>query len=249
MKSNGAFTRWERSGSKPLFFRCSPGGARYAESPLMPHRLFLLCTAISLLALLPAGGWAFGQPSDHDRAAAIKAGMVVNFIRYTRWPEASFEHENSPIIVTILGDDEIDQALLTALRGQTIGNRPIELRRRFHPPVPRGGFSPHAQDLERLYRDLRGSHVVFFGGSERNRVEAHLRGLDKASVLTISDIPNFAERGGMLGFAVRDRRVAFDANVDAINDTELRVSSQVLNLARIVRRKSEGSGSESGGGQ
>ena len=58
--------------------------------------------------------------------------------------------------------------------------------------------------------------------------------LQGAAVLTVSDAPRFAERGGMLGLVVREGRLAFDANAEAIRQTRLKVSSKVLRLARIV---------------
>jgi hypothetical protein len=202
----------------------------------MPQHCLLHPIVLVLAALLLLGGEpARGQGTERERAAAVKAGMVVNFIRYTRWPESAFEHPNSPIVVTLVGDDDIHAALIAALRDQTIGDRTIIVRRRWYPLSPRGEFRPRAEDLSAFYHDLRTSHVAFFGYSERARLAGHFDQLRGSNVLTISDIPGFAERGGMLGFALRERRIAFDANVDAINDTELRVSSQVLNLARIIR--------------
>ena len=78
-------------------------------------------------------------------------------------------------------------------------------------------------------------------GGERRRVRGHrlpdaLRALDDAPVLTVSDLKGFAEQGGMIGFRItQDGRVAFDINLPRVEKTGLRMSSQLLKLARIVR--------------
>jgi hypothetical protein len=58
----------------------------------------------------------------------------------------------------------------------------------------------------------------------------------------VSDIEEFAASGGMLGLTIRERRIAFDANEDAVREAGLRVSSQVLRLARTVRSRTDGAG-------
>lgn len=208
------------------------------------------CSTLHALVLVVAAsvlwvGEARGQELDPERVAAVKAGMVVNFVRYTTWPESAFRSERSPIVVTVVGDHHIDEALVAAARGQSKDGRAIEVRRVRYPPPAAGERSPRPEDLSAFYRDLKGSHLVYFGESERGRFGEALRELRGADVLTVSSIPGFAESGGMLGFVVRDRRIAFDANHEAIKETGLQVSSQVLKLARIVRPRR----GESGGGR
>ena len=54
-------------------------------------------------------------------------------------------------------------------------------------------------------------------------------------MLTVGESPRFAERGGMIGFWVTgEGRVAFDINLQRAEQSELRMSAQLLKLARIV---------------
>jgi hypothetical protein len=52
--------------------------------------------------------------------------------------------------------------------------------------------------------------------------------------LTISDIPNFAERGGNIGLIYRENKVQFEINLASIRIAGLRLSSQMLNLAANI---------------
>ena len=50
-------------------------------------------------------------------------------------------------------------------------------------------------------------------------------------VLTVSDIGNFAESGGMIGFVTDDNKVKVEVNAKAITSAGLRVDAQLLEIA------------------
>lgn len=54
-------------------------------------------------------------------------------------------------------------------------------------------------------------------------------------MLTIGEPDGFAAMGGCIGFVVGDERVQFEINPDAANRGDLKISSQLLRLAKIVR--------------
>lgn len=193
------------------------------------HLLLLACS----VSLLPPRS-AAAQSMDPERAAAVKAGVVVNFLRYTTWPEEAFEKADSPIVLTLVGESQIDAALAEAVEGLTIEGRRVELKRVAYPLPAEGETQPDAAALAAFHEALRASHADFFGESEAGRIDGLLEAVDGADVLTISEIDTFAEKGGMFRLTVRQRRIAFDANEKAIKETKLQVSSQVLKLARIV---------------
>jgi hypothetical protein len=54
----------------------------------------------------------------------------------------------------------------------------------------------------------------------------------------VSDMPRFAERGGMIQFILEENRVRFQVNLAAAQNAGLVLSSQLLKLAALVRRSS-----------
>jgi hypothetical protein len=168
---------------------------------------------------------------------------VVNFLRYTTWPSGAFkdtEDRKAPIVVTLAGDTGLASALSDAVKGVTIGGREIELRQAQYPGPRQGEAAVRQEDVDAYHAALKNSHAVFFGRSEANRAVEAIRKLGNADVLTMSDLGGFAEAGGMLGLVVRDKRVAIDANEDALKATALKLSSRLLKLARIVRSAVDG---------
>jgi hypothetical protein len=207
---------------------------RRSQRPLF-HAVIMIAT----IALTTRGWAAMTQEVDPQKVAAVKAHMLVNFVKYTEWPSDSFPEEKSPIVITVVGQSDIEESLRRAVRNQSVNGREIELRWVRYPQPRTGETSVRAEDLSAFHQRLRASHAVYFADSERNRITTMLRALEGSNVLTVSDIPEFAEKGGMLGFAIREQRVAFDANPDEIAQTRLSVSSKVLKLARIVKTQGD----------
>ena len=82
--------------------------------------------------------------------------------------------------------------------------------------------------------DVGRSHIVFISDSENERLPAILKSLEAAPVLTVGEMNQFAERGGVIRFKVDQERIRLEINVAAAQRSRLRISSQLLKLARIV---------------
>lgn len=72
---------------------------------------------------------------------------------------------------------------------------------------------------------------------EKERVTAYLERTSGQPVLTISDEPDFAKSGGMIGLSTRGNKITISINVGAYESSDLVVSSQLLELAEIVDGK------------
>jgi hypothetical protein len=61
-------------------------------------------------------------------------------------------------------------------------------------------------------------------------------------VLTVSDIPGFLDRGGMIQFLVQDNRVRFSVNLRPVARSSISLSSELLKVAVAVNGRSSGGG-------
>lgn len=128
-------------------------------------------------------------------------------------PLAATEPRTGNFAVCVLGEDPFGHLLEATVGGETIDGRHVTVRR-----IPRAD--------EALQCD-----VVFLSASERGRVASDLAILNKAPVLTVSDVPDFAARGGMIGFVLQDNRVRFEVNLSAAQKAGIALSSQLLKVA------------------
>lgn len=165
--------------------------------------------------------------------APLRAGFIVNFASFTTWPNDAFENEQTPLVITVVNDRELARQVATMTVDKQIHKRRVLVYHMVHPSTRDSNYQT---SLATLHEQLRRSHVVYLSLTlQQQQIDQALDSLENRPVLTISSKPQFAENGGMLGLVVRSKRLAIDANVDAIDDARLNVSSKVLKLARIVR--------------
>jgi YfiR/HmsC-like len=170
-----------------------------------------LLVAILTLSLLTGDCLA-----DNFAAQDVEVAFIYNIAKFVSWPDSA---TNSPIVIGILGNDPFGPALKNIKR-KTVRNRALEIR-----PVRTG---EEAQQCD----------LLFISQSEINRLHHWLRILGQQPILTISDLPGFAEQGGMLELIEIDRRIRFAINLEAIHAASLSLDAQLLNLAyRILPQK------------
>jgi len=79
--------------------------------------------------------------------------------------------------------------------------------------------------------------MMFIAESEERRIPELLRVVKGSPVLTVGDVDGFAEAGGMIGLINADNRVQFEINNEAAQRANLKISSQLLRLARLVKER------------
>jgi len=146
---------------------------------------------------------------------AVKAAYLYNFAKFVEWPADRFASARTRLLICIAGDNPFAGAL-AALSGKRLEHRPVEVR---HLPSATG---------------LESCHIVFVGRADQWRFRTVLAKLAGLPILTVSDIGDFAQAGGMIGLVEADRRIRFDINLTATRQANLKLSSQLLKLARIV---------------
>jgi len=202
--------------------RAEPRPARFGAG-ISLALLFALC--------VPAFVLRAEAPSD-ERADQVKAAYLINFLRYTDWPQGSFPTRDSPFHILVVGRPELLDAVRTlAAAAGNIGGRAITIERMTLPdPGTGSGSGLRAQLAERL----RSCHLLFIERNERERAGDLLSLVRDFPVLTVSDVDNFAQSGGMLELLPRGANIVLAANPGAIRRSDLMVSAKVLKIARVV---------------
>jgi hypothetical protein len=165
-----------------------------------------------VLLLLAAVGQAFGQNVGEY---PVKAAFLLNFARYTEWPAQAPMSPNQQLTLCVIGADPFG-ASLAPLERKNVQGREMRIQR---------GVTVDS---------LGQCELLFVPESEEPRLASILHAARGRAVLTVSDIEGFAEAGGMIGLLIAEQRVRFDVNLDALRGSNLRLSAQVLRLARTV---------------
>lgn len=166
-----------------------------------------------LLALfwLSTGGSAQAvQSFDHD----IKVAFLHNMVKFVEWPQPL--RAEVPLRLCVLGAGPFGDAA-TVLRGKAAGDTVWEV-------VPAGPRS-----------NLRECGVLLISASEAGNLRTILESVKGGAVLTAGDSGGFAEQGVIVNFYLEENKVRFEINLDAARRAGVKIGSQLLKLARIVR--------------
>lgn len=181
----------------------------------MPPLFVRFRLAISLVVLAVAcPGAAFAQGSSMAEPA-VKAGFLFNFARFTDWPPDQLPPA-APISVCVV-DPAVASALETLAGGKSIGQHPLRVTR------------------ARIDDSIKTCMILYVGKLDSKKEDQLIAILAGTSTLTVGDAEDFAVRGGMIGLFVDEGRMRFAVNRDAVQRTRLSLSSQLLNLAKLVK--------------
>jgi YfiR/HmsC-like len=180
-----------------------------------------LITTFAVL-LVGLAGQVHAEDSSVSSEYLIKAGFIYNFARLVEWPQSSFPQPDSPIVIGIEGTDPFGNILERVLDGKKVNGHGFVIRR-----------------LKSL-ASAKECHILFISASETGRLDEVIRVTNASPVLTISEIPGFANHGGMINLVLEDNKVRFEVNVEAAREADLNISSRLLALAKIVQQPNVG---------
>jgi hypothetical protein len=153
------------------------------------------------------------KPTEYE----VKAIYLYNFARFVEWPAKALPAQDGSFTICVLGQDPFGPALNASLADEAIDGKSVVAKR-----------ISAAQDAVSC-------RVLFISSSEDPRLNQILAALDDTSVLTVSDIPHFTRRGGMVQFILEGNRVRFAVNLTPTEHAGLTLSSELLKLAVTVR--------------
>jgi len=174
---------------------------------------------IRIIALLAWIGWASPSPvaAQTATAPALKAAYLLKFAPFTEWPASSLS-PGGAIALCVVNDRAVADELTLLAKGRLVEGHTLVVS------------TPKADAAA-----LASCHLVFASGLDAKGSAALLAAVAGKPVLTVSDMDNFAELGGVVRFFVERGTVRFAINRDAAQRAGLRLSSQLLSLAKIVK--------------
>lgn len=151
----------------------------------------------------------------------VKAAFVYNLGKFVEWPPASFASADADFVFCVLAPNPFRGSLRSVVRDKRVRGRPTRLRS--HLPLP-----------------LTETCHVLFVPAAADAIAASTIAAPRTpmsgAVLVIGESERFFELGGMVRLVVEEGGVRFDINAAAAESVGLRLSSQLLKLARRVER-------------
>lgn len=167
-------------------------------------------SAVLAVAFTGSATNAAAAISEHQ----VKAAFIYNFIRFVDWPTAE---PGKPIRVAVAADEEIFESVRDALHGKTIGDRLISVA------------------ASRGPADAADADVVYITGNDEETIRRYMSVAEGRPVLTITETKRFPNVGSLVNFYLSEDSVRFAVNATALERSALKMSSQMLQYASIVR--------------
>ena len=172
--------------------------------------------------LLLLGAWLLAVTASRESLAQpaaptlddVQAVYLFDFAKFVRWPAAS-EHET--ISICIAGQQVFADTLSRIVAGERVDSHTLSVR------------------LVQQPQDEAACDILFIGSAAEGRLDSLLAATNGKSVLTVSDVPGFLDRGGMIQFLVVGNRVRFSVNLRPVGRSGISLSSELLKVAVAVK--------------
>jgi hypothetical protein len=183
-------------------------------------RHLLACAILGMPVAFAAGANAAPPPTadSGNPALRVKAAYLYKFAGYVQWPPGAFASKDSPIVVGVIGNDDLEEILSRMIVGKTVNGRPLVTRR-----LEAG--SP-----------LQGVHVLFVGALDAATLQAIGEVVRGKPVLVVSDAGQQQMLDSMISFDLIDRHLRFNVALKPVATSGLELRALMLTAARRVTR-------------
>ncbi len=177
---------------------------------------------IMMLFIMLAGSSSLcADTSEEDviEEYQIKSVFMYNFANYFTWPATTFNQANQPFRICVLGKDPFGIDLDLVVEGEDVEGRKVAVQR------------------IQTFRRSSNCQVLFVSESQQANLTKILAYVKRYPILTVSDVDDFAVRGGMVEFFnSANNEVLFKIVPKIVKEAKLIVSANLLEIAQIVRR-------------
>jgi hypothetical protein len=200
---------------------------KYLMWPTNSFRRSLAHWAIACAAALcsvaasapPAQAQAQNGASGLALERRVKAAFIYKFLGYTEFAAGAFGDAASPVVIGVVGSEDMAAELGRIVAGRTVNNRQIVVRQ-FREGEVAGTV-----------------HVLFAAGADSARAGRVLKSAPGA-LLVVTECENGLQQGSVINFRIVDERVRFDVSLEAAERNNVKLSSRLLTVANHVQKGS-----------
>jgi hypothetical protein len=180
------------------------------------RRALLRCVLAG--AVLLAGAPALAQTGGAALERSVKAAFLYKFLGYTEYPASAFSDLAAPVVIGVVGSEEMGAELARIVTGRSINNRAIVVRQ-FRDGEPGGAVN-----------------LLFVAGADCARSARVLRQAAAGPTLLVTECGSGLQAGSIINFKIVEERVRFDVSLDAADKNDIKLSSRLLTVANHVSK-------------
>ncbi len=168
----------------------------------------------------------------------LKAAFLYNFMKFVDWP-GDFADTNE-ITIGIISKEPIGN-LCEPLKDKKVKNKSVKIIQypSFEELINLGKQDKKAMDEQ--IESIKKCHLLFISATETKNAKEILDQVKDKNILTVGELDGFLAMGGAINFVVEDKKIRFEINLEASDKAKLKISSQLLQLAKkVIKAKEQG---------
>ncbi|SJM92846.1 putative transmembrane protein [Crenothrix polyspora] len=173
-----------------------------------------LMTIVFTLAIVTANTLPANATSSEQ---ALTVAFLYNFLKFAEWPQQATTSNELTLCVTDSSSFDSD---LEAISGRPAQNKTVRIKR-----IELGD---KASDCQLLFLPREEKPV---------RIREWLKRTKNTPILMVSSVDGFLEMGGMIVLIDDGNRLQFEVNLEQVKANGLKLSAQLLKIARAVQGK------------
>lgn len=174
----------------------------------------LLCILAAACTLWLAVPVCCAQPKAAPEYQ-LKAAFLYNLLQFIEWPEQAFKDAASPLVICIY-DDRAAGSAFDSYRNEKIRGRQLVFKK----------FDDMQAGLD--------CHILFINTQDKKTLAGIAAKTAGRSILTVGEADGWARLGCIINFFTADNKLRFEINPEAAKKAGLKLSSEILKVAKIV---------------
>lgn len=147
----------------------------------------------------------------------LKAGFIRTFANFCEWPpNSTVANPDVPFIIGALEENDVTAVLTEKTKNRRIGGKQTKIL-------------IIADDNE-----IKNCNLLYISGISEKRLQKILEIVGNLPILTVSDIPDFEEKGVMINMFNVGKNIRFNVNLVATRKNGLQLNSKILRFAIVI---------------
>ena len=156
-----------------------------------------------------AGISAYASNEERD----LKAVFIGRFANFIELPN----HTRDKFLITVIDDNPFEDVLDNLYRDKLIHGKPIKIK--------------YVTKIDQIEE----TDILFITLSNQKAVLEAIKYAQEHSILTISDIRGFAERGGIIQIYFVMQKTKLKINLASANLSRIKISAPLLSIAEVIQ--------------
>ena len=176
------------------------------------HTYYLTFILFNFLALLQHKQIFAQQITDFE----LKSSFLFNFKKFVDWPQ---DVKTLPFTIVIYDNPAFADVIERLAKGMNSKENKWIIK--------------HASNID----EISDCNLVYITNKKNSEIVELLQYLQGKSILTVSDnLESFCDLGGMINFNPKTNQHRLDMNIRAARESKIKISANLIELARVVEK-------------